>query len=271
MQQDWLGLSGKTCVVTGGARGIGLAIAEGLAGAGARVVVLDLAAEDAERAASALGADALGLACDTSDEASVTAAAERVRSAHGRCDVLVNNAAVFRPMPLIESTLKDWNDGLAVNLSGYYNCVQAFGRLMMENGAGAMVHIGSIAAFTSQFHGVDYSATKAAITGFSRQVAIEWGGRGIRSNVVHPGLTKTPLTAERNTGSDIMARRARMTAAKRMGEPDDIANAVMFLASERSSYVTGADMIVDGGLQRMLTELVPNATRISDFEKGLRQ
>ena len=271
MQQDWLGLSGKVCVVTGGARGIGLAIAEGFASVGGRVIILDLTAEVAESAASTIGEDALGLACDTSDEASVKAAAERVKSVHGRCDVLVNNAAIFRPKPLIESTLKDWNDGIAVNLSGYYNCVQAFGRLMLENGGGAMVHIGSIAAITSQFHGVDYSATKAAITGFSRQVAIEWGGCGIRSNVVHPGLTKTPLTAERNAGTDIMERRARMTAVKRMGEPDDIANAVMFLASDRSSYVTGADMIVDGGLQRMLTELIPNANRISDFEEGIRK
>ncbi|MGV3549228.1 SDR family NAD(P)-dependent oxidoreductase [Rhizobium sp.] len=266
-----MGLSGKVCVVTGGARGIGLAIGEGFASVGARVVILDLAEEAAQAAAARLGGEAIGIACDTADEASVKTAAERVKSGFGGCDVLVNNAAIFRPKPLIESTLKDWNDGLAVNLSGYYNCVQAFGRLMLEKGGGAMVHIGSIAAFASQFHGVDYSATKAAITGFSRQVAIEWGGRGIRSNVVHPGLTKTPLTAERNAGTDIMERRARMTAAKRMGEPEDIAHAVMFLASERSSYVTGADMIVDGGLQRMLTELIPNANRISDFEEGIRK
>lgn len=271
MQEDWLGLSGKVCVVTGAARGIGFAIAEGFSAAGAKVVVLDLEAGNAEAAASRLSGDVLALACDTADETSVGAAAARVKAAFGRCDVLVNNAAIFRPKPLIESTLQDWNDGLAVNLSGYYNCVQAFGRLMLESGGGAMVHIGSIAAFTSQFHGVDYSATKAAVTVFSRQVAIEWGGRGIRSNVVHPGLTRTPLTAERNAGTDVMARRARMTAAKRMGEPGDIADAVLFLASDRASYVTGADMIVDGGLQRMLTELIPNANRISDLEEGLRR
>lgn len=271
MEDDWLGLAGKVCVITGAARGIGHAIAESFTKAGATVAILDLVLADAEAAAGKLSDKTLAIACDTSKEGSVQAADETVRRKFGRCDVLVNNAAIFRPMPLIDSTLADWNAGLAVNLTGYYNCVRAFGRLMMEHGGGSIVHIGSIAAFTSQFQGVDYSASKAAITIFSRQVAIEWGGNGIRSNVVHPGLTKTPLTAERNAGTKILEQRARMTAMKRMGEPQDIADAVLFLASDRSSYVTGADLIVDGGLQRMLTEIIPNATRISDFEQGIRQ
>ena len=271
MQDDWLGLDGKTCVVTGAARGIGFAIAADLAAAGGRVVMLDIADGASARAAATIEGDVTAMVCDTADEALVDAVADRVECKFGRCDVLVNNAAIFQPKQLVESTLEHWNKGVAVNLTGYFNCTRAFGRKMIGNGGGAIVHIGSIAAFTSQFYGVDYSATKAAITAFSRQVAIEWGGYGIRSNVVHPGLTKTPLTAERNAGTDVMERRARMTAVKRMGEPKDIAGAVLFLASDRSSYVTGADMMVDGGIQRMLTELVPNAERISDFEQAIRK
>lgn len=257
MNADWLGLRGKTCVVMGGGRGIGEAIAAGLHAAGGRVAVIDHDLSLAEEAVGRIGEGSHPYRCDISDEADVARTAAAIEKGLGACDVLVNNAMFFAPASLLETNFGDWNRNLSINLTGFYIASMAFGRQMMAKGGGAIVHTGSLASEFPQSSGVDYSASKAGVAGLSRQIAIEWGPSGIRSNTVHPGLTRTPRFEMRYRDPEILAARSKMTALNRVGQPDDIANAVIFLASARASYITGVDFIVDGGLRCKLFDMVP--------------
>ena len=257
-QQDWLGLSGKVAVVTGAAGGMGRAVAAGFAAAGAAVALLDRDAAGCGALAAELdGARTLALGCDTTDEASAAAAAEAVAARLGPPDILVNNAGVLRPGPLSSLGLAEWNALLAVNLTGYLLCAQAFGRPMMERGSGALVHIASIAASNPQPRSGAYSPSKAAVAMLSRQLALEWGPSGLRSNVVSPGFVRTPMSEAFYAAPGVKERREAMLPSRRIGTPADIADAVLFLASPRASYVNGAEILVDGGLGTALMELTP--------------
>jgi glucose 1-dehydrogenase len=260
MAGDWLGLGGKTAVVTGAAGGIGRAIAANLAAAGAAVALLDREAAAAEGLAAELaakGARTLAIGCDTTDESSVGAAAEAVAARLGPADILVNNAGILRPGPLATLSRAEWDQLLAVNLTGYLLCAQAFGRGMIERRSGALVHIASIAASNPQPRSGAYSPSKAAVAMLSRQLALEWGPEGVRSNVVSPGMIRTPMSESFYQDPDIAARRAAMLPLRRVGTPQDIADAVTWLASPRAAYVTGAEILVDGGLDQVIMELTP--------------
>nr|WP_244110685.1 SDR family oxidoreductase [Burkholderia anthina] len=259
-QPNWLQLDGNACVVTGAAGGIGASIAQAFVAAGARVALLDRDADKTIALAERLragGADAIAIACDIGDPASVAQAAERVQRDLGPADVLVNNAGLLRAGGIETIDLDAWNAMLQVNLTGYMLCSQAFGRAMLARGAGSLVHVASIAARHPQTHSGAYSASKAAVAMLARQLAAEWGPRGVRSNTVCPGMIRTPLSESFYANGDIEARRSAMTASRRIGRPDDIANVVAFLASPRAAYVNGAELVVDGGLDAMLMDLVP--------------
>ncbi|QTD95095.1 SDR family NAD(P)-dependent oxidoreductase [Burkholderia anthina] len=259
-QPNWLQLDGNACVVTGAAGGIGASIAQAFVAAGARVALLDRDADKTIALAERLragGADAIAIACDIGDPASVAQAAERVQRDLGPVDVLVNNAGLLRAGGIETIDLDAWNAMLQVNLTGYMLCSQAFGRAMLARGAGSLVHVASIAARHPQTHSGAYSASKAAVAMLARQLAAEWGPRGVRSNTVCPGMIRTPLSESFYANGDIEARRSAMTASRRIGRPDDIANVVAFLASPRAAYVNGAELVVDGGLDAMLMDLVP--------------
>nr|WP_057929070.1 SDR family oxidoreductase [Burkholderia ambifaria] len=259
-QQDWLRLDGQVCVVTGAAGGIGTSIVEAFVAAGARVALLDRDADKTIALAERLrttGGDVIAIGCDIGDAASVTQAAERVERDLGPVDVLVNNAGLLRAGGIETIGLDAWNAMLQVNLTGYMLCSQAFGRAMLARGSGSLVHVASIAARYPQTHSGAYSASKAAVAMLARQLAAEWGPRGIRSNTVCPGMIRTPLSESFYASGDIEARRSAMTASRRIGRPDDIANVVAFLASPRAAYVNGAELVVDGGLDAMLMDLVP--------------
>jgi NAD(P)-dependent dehydrogenase (short-subunit alcohol dehydrogenase family) len=257
---NWLQLDQQVCVVTGAAGGIGTSISEAFVAAGARVALLDRDAEKtialAERLRTA-GGDVIAIGCDIGDPTSVASAAERVERDLGTADVLVNNAGLLRAGGIETIDLDAWNAMLQVNLTGYMLCSQAFGRAMLRRGSGSMVHVASIAARHPQTHSGAYSASKAAVAMLARQLAAEWGPRGIRSNTVCPGMIRTPLSESFYENGDIEARRSAMTASRRIGRPDDIANVVAFLASPRAAYVNGAELVVDGGLDAMLMDLVP--------------
>lgn len=257
MSDDWLNLHGRICVVTGAAGGIGRAIARAFSEAGAIPVLIDLDLEAARASAADLPGESLALGCDVSSEHAVCAARDEVIRALGRCDVLVNNAAILQRKSLADSRLADWQAGLAVNLSGYYLCARIFGEDMLQREAGTMVHVGSIASHVPQPNALDYSACKAAIVALSQQIAVEWGAQGIRSNVVNPGMIQTPMTAKLNADPATVSRRAAMTASRRLGRPEDVANVVAFLASPRSGYVNAAELMVTGGLHAMLMNLIP--------------
>jgi NAD(P)-dependent dehydrogenase (short-subunit alcohol dehydrogenase family) len=262
---DFLGLGGRVCVVTGAGSGIGRAIAQSFAAQGARVAVLD---RDVEGAALTvheivkLGGVAEAFACDVGAQASVAAAAERCAAAFDPCDILVNNAGVLRPGALDKLTLAEWNAVLSINLTGYFLCAQNFGAQMRGKGKGALVHTASIAATHANANGGAYAVAKAGVAMLSRQLAIEWGAFGIRSNTVSPGMTLTPMTHAAYTLPGTQERRNQAVPAGRIGRPQDIADAVLFLASDRADYITGEDLVVDGGFTRNLLSLVP---RVGDM------
>jgi NAD(P)-dependent dehydrogenase (short-subunit alcohol dehydrogenase family) len=257
---DWLGLLGRVCVVTGGGGGIGRAVASSLARAGAHVAAIDLDERGLEVTRASLrelGRDHVVTRCDTSHADSVAAASETIEKALGPCAVLINTAAVLRPGGLDELSLAEWNAVLAINLTGYFLCAQVFGRGMRQRGRGSLVHVSSIAGSHAQGQSGAYSVSKAGVIMLSRQLASEWGPRGIRSNVVSPGMVITPMSQSFYDTPGVAERRSAVVPLRRVGMPQDIADAILYLASDRSSYVNGDEITVDGGYVNMLMNLVP--------------
>lgn len=235
-------LSGRIAIVTGASGGLGGAIVAQLASMGARVVLLDLREPEIQ-----LAGDHLALACDISSEASVLLAAKAVEKKYGRCDILVNNAAILpKPLGLEGTSEADWDKVLDVNLKGAFLCSKLFGRSMVAAGAGSIVNIASIAA--SAPNGVAaYGPSKAAILGLTRQIAAEWGPKGVRANSVSPGLVRTPMSEPFYSNPENLAARTAVIALRRIGVPQDIASVVAFLVSDAASYVNGQEIVVDGG------------------------
>ena len=257
---NWLGLSGKLCAITGAGGGIGRAVALAMVRVGARVVLLDRDAgtcAETQAALRTIGADAPCIACDVADPASVAAAAAQSLALAGPADVLVNNAGLLRPGPIASLPLEEWNRLLQVNLTGYFLCAQAFGAQMLERRSGALVHVASIASrFPQGFSGA-YSVSKAGVVMLSQQLALEWGPSCIRSNVVSPGLVRTPMSEVFYQTPGVAQKRAEIVPLGRVAVPDDIADVVVYLASSRAGYVTGEDICADGGFGRVLMSLVP--------------
>lgn len=256
----WLGLEEKVAVVTGGGGGIGRAVALALGAAGARVAVLDRDPRQAAETARQIqetGRPALAVECNVADAEGIRAAAERCVAAFGPCDVLVNTAALLRPGPLRSLRLEEWYALLSVNLTGYFLCSQVFGGQMLDAAGGAIVHVASIAASHPQGFSGAYSVSKAGVVMLSRQLALEWGPAGVRSNVVSPGMILTPMSRAFYETPGVAERRAAVIPGRRIGRPDDIADAVTFLASPRAGYINGEEVTVDGGFVRGLMNLIP--------------
>ena len=254
------GLEGRVCVVTGAGSGIGQGIALALAGEGARVAVLDRNRAGAEETSALIrtdGGTCLALTCDVTDPASIEAANAAITTQFGDVQVLVNNAGAIRPGALDQLPLSEWNAIISLNLTGYLLCSQAFGRAMRQNGDGALVHISSISAdYVTPFCGA-YSVAKAGVSMLARQLAVEWGPMGVRSNAVLPGLVYTPMVKAMYDLPGMSERRAAVVPSRRIGRPHDVAQAVLFLASPRASYVNGAELLVDGGFTNNVMSLIP--------------
>lgn len=257
---SWLGLAGRTCVVTGAGGGIGTEIAEQLLGAGARVALLDRDAERLEQVAGGLAKHpgrVLAVACDVTDSLSVHAAAERVQQAWGPVQTLVNNAAALYADALMDVAIDKWNQLLSVNLTGYLLCAQAFGRQMIAHGGGAMIHIASISASIPQPYSGAYSVSKAGVKMLSQLLAVELGEHGVRSNVVSPAMIRTPMSEGIYQDPAVRLRREQIVPAGRISTPSDIAGTVLFLASDRASYISGQEILVDGGLTQAWLGMIP--------------
>ena len=246
-------------MVTGAGSGIGRSIALGLAAVGANVVVLDRNEAGAAVAVEIRRSEGRAefFVCDVTSDVSVERVAQELTKKVGPASILVNNAGTMLPGGLDAMSMTDWERILSVNLTGYLRCARVFGEPMLDHGAGALVHVASIAASFPQSYSGAYSVTKAGVVMLSRQIAVEWGRRGVRSNVVSPGLIRTPMTEALYQAPGVHEARRSLVPAQRIGRPEDIADAVVFLASERASYITGEEIVVDGGFTKTIMGVVP--------------
>jgi NAD(P)-dependent dehydrogenase (short-subunit alcohol dehydrogenase family) len=244
-------LADRVCVVTGGARGIGEAIATRFVAEGATVAILDLDGAAAAQTAARLGGSGHG--CDVGSRASVEAAIAAVLEQHGRIDILVNNAGIGLAGPSEEITDDHWDASIAVLQTGVFLCSQVVGRHMLEREYGVIVNISSINAWAVFPQRLAYCAAKAAVVAMTQVLAIEWASRGIRVNAIAPGVTGTALVQKgvEDGVIDVDAYLAR-TPMHRFGKPDEIARAALYLAcDEDSSFVTGTTLCADGGWTAM--------------------
>ncbi|MGN8792659.1 3-oxoacyl-[acyl-carrier-protein] reductase [Acidaminococcus fermentans] len=243
-------LVGKVALVTGGSRGIGRAIALKLAENGADVAINyagnTAAAEEVKAAIEQMGRKALLIQCSVADTDGVQAMVNQVVKELGRLDILVNNAGITRDGLLMRMKEADWDDVMNTNLKGVYNCSKAVMRTMMKQKSGRIVNMASVVGEIGNAGQANYAAAKAGVIGFTKSLAKEVASRGITVNAIAPGFIATDMT--RVLSDDQKAEMARTIPLGRAGQPEDVANAVLFLASEGAAYITGQVLNVDGGM-----------------------
>ena len=240
---DAAALQGRVAVVTGAGGGIGQAIVHRLQAMGAQVVQVDIS----HAPEPVLVDGSWQVRCDIGQASSVQAMAELVQERLGRCDVLVNNAAISAaPVALEHLPLDLWDRMLNINLRGTLLCAQALVPMMFASGAGSIVNISSIAAQVATRVGA-YGTAKAGLLGLTHQMPVEWGPRGVRANSVSPGMIRTPLSEVHYRDEHVLEKRTSKIPMRNIGQPEDIAGAVAFFSSDSARYVNGQDLVVDGG------------------------
>lgn len=245
-------LQGKKAIVTGGTRGIGFAVVQTFLRNGASVALFGSRQETVDKALAALGAEnpdweVIGMAPDLTDYAAVDAAFAEVEKAFGRIDILVNNAGISAREPLYDYTPEAFEKIMRLNVSAVFNGCRAVAPRMKAQGGGSIINTSSMVSLYGQPSGVGYPTSKFAVNGMTRSLARELGRDNIRVNAVAPGVTRTDMVA--NLPQEIVQRVCAPIPLGRMGEPEEVANAFLFLASDLASYITGEILQVDGAAQ----------------------
>lgn len=240
------GLEGKVALVTGGASGIGAAIAQAYAAKGAYVAIVDLNAEAAEGQAANIGGSSRSFACDVSDSDSVAAVVDAVVAQFGRIDILVNSAGVVHLAPAEELDISAWSATMAVNLTGTFVMAQAVGKIMLAAGRGKVINIASQAGSVALDGHAAYCASKSAVIGLTRVLASEWAGRGVTANTISPTVVLTELGHKAWDGPKGEALK-KLIPTGRFAYPEEVAATAVFLASAAADMINGADLLVDGG------------------------
>jgi len=239
-------LAGKVALVTGGTRGIGRGIAQTLRAAGARVALTGREAERARAVAAELGDGVAGFGCELADPTQIEAAVAGAEAAFGPIDILVNNAGLTRDQILLRMSESDWDTVLDANLKGAFLATRAVLRGMMKRKAGRIINVTSIVGLIGNKGQANYAASKAGLIGLTKSVAKEYASRNILVNCVAPGFVETDMTGALPV--EARATLLQQIALGRLGRPEDIAGAVLFLASDMAAYVTGQVLVVDGGM-----------------------
>lgn len=239
-------LSGQSAFVTGSTRGIGLAIAGTLHAAGAKVAIVGRNPQTATEVAATLGDRAIGVGCDVADASQVEAALAVAEAAHGPVSILVNNAGITRDNLLLRMSEEDWDAVLQANLTAAFLTTRLVVKGMMKRRAGRIINITSVVGLTGNKGQANYAASKAGLIGFTKSVAKEYASRGILANCIAPGFIETDMTS--GLPSEASAALFGQIPLGRFGHPDDVAHAVLYLASDWARYVTGQVLVVDGGM-----------------------
>ncbi len=241
-------LKGKCAVITGAARGIGKVTALALAQAGANCALLDILEDVAATAeeVSGLGVKARGYVADVTNGEQITTLMKQINNEFGAVDILVNNAGITRDNLLLRMSDEQWDQVLAINLRGAFVCTRAAARYMVKQKSGRIINIASVVGIIGNAGQCNYAASKAGLIGFSKSAARELGARNITVNAIAPGYVKTAMTDE--LPDEAKASLMAMIPLKRLSEPQDIAESVLFLASDAASYITGHVLQVDGGM-----------------------
>jgi 3-oxoacyl-[acyl-carrier protein] reductase len=242
-------LKDKVALVTGGAKGIGRAIAMTFAKEGADIVVADVNLEVAQKTASeieSLGRKALALEMDVTNYEKVEEGVNKILDKFGKVDILVNNAGITKDNLLLRMSQAEWDAVINVNLKGTFNCIKAVSRPMVKQRSGRIISIASIIGLMGNWGQANYAASKAGIIALTKTVAKELASRNINANSVAPGFIQTDMTAK--LSEDVKAKMMEAIPMAKLGTPEDVANVCLFLASEESRYITGQTITVDGGM-----------------------
>ncbi|MDP2639011.1 MAG: SDR family NAD(P)-dependent oxidoreductase [Candidatus Azambacteria bacterium] len=246
-------LTGKVALITGARRGMGKSHALTLAKQGAKVAVTDINQEECQLVVDEIksaGGEAVAFKMDVTNKADVDSVFDAVIQQFGRLDILVNNAGIFQPKPALELTEEDWDKTIGINLKGQFLCAQKAAKEMAKNNWGRIINIASVASGgvgVGISGGVHYTASKGGVVGMTETLADEWAPLGITVNAIGPGAIDTPMVSASQIPEEAMKAMLAAVPLKRIGKPEEVSAAVVFLASEEASYVTGATLYVDGG------------------------